>query len=48
MDELKRLVRSLVEAWDAWIDTDTWDGPEYDALAAAVYALRRYLDTSSG
>lgn len=48
MDELKRLVRSLIEAWDAWMDTDTWEGPEYDALSAAVDALRRYLADSSG
>ena len=44
MDELRRLVRRLLEAWDAWMDTDSWGGPEYDVLAAAVEGLRRHLE----
>jgi hypothetical protein len=44
MDELERLVHELLDAWDAWMDTDTWGGPEYDALAAAVDALRQRID----
>src|SRR5258708_4311377 len=30
MDELKRLVRQQLDGWDAWMDTDSWEGPEYD------------------
>jgi len=47
MDELKRLVQRLIEAWDAWIDSDRWEGPEYDTLAAAVEALRRHIEEES-
>ena len=47
MDELTRLVQRLIESWDAWMDTDSWEGPKYDALAAAVEALRRYLQEAS-
>ena len=42
-DELKRLVRRLIQAWDAWLDADENFGPEYEALNAAVEALRREL-----
>jgi hypothetical protein len=44
VDEFRRLVRQLLDAWDAWMDTDAWSGPEYDALATAVEALRRHLE----
>ena len=44
MDELKRLVRELLDAWDAWMDTDEWSGPAYDELAEAVRRLREHLD----
>ena len=42
-DELKRLVRRLIQAWDGWLDADENFGPEYEALNAAVEALRREL-----
>ena len=44
MDELKRRVRRLLDAWDAWMDTDAWEGHEYDELGAAVEDLRRHLE----
>jgi hypothetical protein len=47
LDELKSLVQRLIERWDAWMDTDTWEGPEYDMVAAAVEALRLYLQHAS-
>jgi hypothetical protein len=47
LEELKRLLRRLFEAWDGWIDSDQWAGPEYDSLAAAIEALRRRLEEDS-
>jgi hypothetical protein len=44
MNELERLVRRLLEAWDAWIDADAWSGPQYDALNDAVQALRQHIE----
>jgi hypothetical protein len=41
--ELERLVRRVVQAWDAWLDADENFGREYEALNAAVEALRREL-----
>lgn len=43
-EEFRRLVRRLLEAWDSWMDSDSWAGREYDELAAAVEALRRQLE----
>ena len=48
LEELKRLVRRLLDAWDAWLDSDTWDGPQYEELNAAVQGLRRYLEELEG
>ncbi|HLG72569.1 MAG TPA: hypothetical protein VK009_19300 [Chloroflexota bacterium] len=47
LEELKRLLRRLFEAWEAWIESDQWAGPEYDALAATIEALRRQLEEES-
>ena len=47
-EELERLVRRLLDAWDAWMDTDTLEGPEYEALNAAVQGLRRHLEEHEG
>ena len=47
-EELERLVRRLLDAWDAWMETDTWEGPEYEALNAAVQGLRRHLEEHEG
>ena len=47
LDELRRLLRRLFEAWDAWIDSDQWAGLEYDSLAAAIEALKRRLGQDS-
>ena len=33
MEELKRLVWELLQAWDAWMDSDEWSGPAHDHLA---------------
>ena len=41
--DLKRLIRRLLEAWDAWLDADENFGREYEELNAATEALRRYL-----
>ena len=43
VDELERLIRRLIEAWQAWLDADEDFGPEYEALNAAIEALRRQL-----
>jgi len=44
MTELERLVRELLDAWDIWIDAD-WSGPEFDALARIMKALREEVET---
>ena len=46
MDELKRLVQQVLEAWDAWLDSDDWSGPEYEALAEAIQRLRDNIATN--
>ncbi|MDE3075268.1 MAG: hypothetical protein KGJ86_07550 [Chloroflexota bacterium] len=48
MDEIKRLVRELLEAWDGWVDSDEWSGSEYDALAEAIKRLRQQLEKDEG
>ncbi len=47
-EELERLVRRLLDAWDAWMDTDTLGGPAYEALNAAVQGLHRHLEEHEG
>ena len=42
-DELERLIRRLLEAWSTWLDADDNFGAEYEALNAAIEALRRQL-----
>lgn len=44
LDELERLVGRLIDAWLSWLDADDNFGPEYEALNAAVEALRRELE----
>jgi uncharacterized protein YukE len=44
LDELRRLVRRLIEAWSGWLDADDNFGAEYEALNAAIEALRRELE----
>ena len=48
MSELERLVRELLEAWDAWIDADAWSGDELDALADVIKSLRERLEKDEG
>ena len=48
MDEMKRLVRELLEAWDSWVDSDDWSGPDYDVLAEAIRRLREQLERNEG
>jgi len=48
LDELRRLIRRLVQAWDAWLDADENFGADYELLNAAVEALRRELDEHEG
>jgi uncharacterized protein YukE len=43
LEELERLIRRLIEAWDGWLDADENFGPAYEILNAAVEALRRQL-----
>jgi hypothetical protein len=38
--ELERLVRELLDAWNAWMDADGWSGAELDRLAEIVEQLR--------
>ena len=42
--EIEPLVRQLIVAWDAWIESDSWSGPEFDALNDAAEALRAHVE----
>ena len=48
LDELRRLIRRLVQAWDAWLDADEDFGAAYEVLNAAIEALRRELEEHEG
>ena len=48
LEELRRLIRRLVQAWADWLDADENFGTEYEALNAAVEALRRELEGHEG
>jgi len=48
VSELERLVRELLDAWDRWIDADSWSGDELDALADVVKRLREQLGNDEG
>ena len=47
-EELERLIRRLLEAWSEWLDADDNFGAEYEALNAAIEALRRQLQEHEG
>ena len=48
LDELRRLIQRVVQAWDAWLDADEDFGAAYEVLNAAVEALRRELEEHEG
>ena len=48
LEELHRLIRRLLQAWDGWLDADEDFGAEYESLNAAIEALRRHLQEHEG
>ena len=48
LEELERLIRRLIDAWDSWLDADENFALEYEALNAAIEALRREMEEHEG
>ena len=48
LEQLRRLIGRLVQAWDAWLNADENFGADYEVLSAAVEALRRELEEHEG
>ncbi len=42
--DLRSLAIDVVEAWNVWCSTEGWDNAEWDALAAALVALEKFVE----